>query len=170
MYNLLILENVSHFTDECCTLYSNLSALSLTWIGKENSDSKIWPLHDTPSSSNSSPVTQEHSKLPTVFSQVTEQPPLLTWHSFTSEDFNTKHYLVCWRCPIWKLIRLWEESRKEVHAGFAVNSEFFTNAPQYKNTDIANFVSAVPSVNTWTKKVYNFKIQFSLTHWHLLTL
>ena len=36
--------------------------------------------------------------------------------------------------------------------------EFFTNSPQYKNANIANFILAVPSETNYTNEVCNFEM------------
>ena len=47
--------------------------------------------------------------------------------------------------------------------------ESFTNSPQYKNTNIANFVLAIPFKLNQTNEVCNLEKQYSYTYWHLIS-
>ena len=52
--------------------------------------------------------------------------------------------------------------RKEIPQKDIAALGFFTNSPQYKNANIANFVLALPSERNWTNEVYNFEAGFPL--------
>ena len=47
--------------------------------------------------------------------------------------------------------------------------EFFTNSPQHKNTNIANFTFDVPLQRNWTNDIYSDEISSYYIHWHLIS-